>query len=74
VVRPDGEVVVAAGARAGLVTAAIDPGALHDAGRRIHHLEERRPGLYRSMGAPAPPPAEDGASNATHAPMGEDGA
>lgn len=46
VVRPDGEVVVSAGARAGLVTATIDPAALHEARRRFHHLKERRPDLY----------------------------
>lgn len=46
VVRPDGEVVVSAGARAGLVTADVDPGALHEARRRFHHLKERRPDLY----------------------------
>jgi predicted amidohydrolase len=46
VVRPDGEVVVSAGARAGLVAADIDAGALHDARRRFHHLKERRPDLY----------------------------
>lgn len=46
VVRPDGEVVVSAGARAGLVTAAIESAALHDARRRFHHLKERRPDLY----------------------------
>jgi nitrilase len=46
VVRPDGEVVVSAGARAGLVTAEVDAGALHEARRRFHHLKERRPDLY----------------------------
>jgi nitrilase len=51
VVRPDGEVVVSAGARAGLVTAAVDPGpALDAARRRFHHLKERRPSLYRQLG------------------------
>jgi predicted amidohydrolase len=55
VVRPDGEVVVSAGARAGLVTAGIDPGALHEARRRFHHLKERRPDLYRATGAAGVP-------------------
>lgn len=49
VVRPDGEVVVSAGARAGLVSAAIDAGALHEARRRFHHLKERRPDLYGTL-------------------------
>jgi predicted amidohydrolase len=46
VVRPDGEVVVSAGARAGLVTADVEAGVLREARRRFHHLEERRPDLY----------------------------
>jgi predicted amidohydrolase len=47
VVRPDGEVVVSVGARAGLAVVDIDPAAgLDRARRRFHHLKERRPDLY----------------------------
>ena len=49
VVRPDGEVVVSAGARAGLVTATIERRRLHEARRRFHHLKERRPDLYGTL-------------------------
>jgi nitrilase len=50
VVRPDGEVVVSLGARAGLVVADVDPaGGLDRARRRFHHLKERRPELYRQL-------------------------
>ncbi len=50
VVRPDGEIVAAAGARAGLAVADIEPGQGVDrARRRFHHLKERRPALYRQL-------------------------
>ncbi len=52
VVRPDGEIVAAAGARAGLAVADIEPGPGVDrARRRFHHLKERRPALYRQLDA-----------------------
>jgi nitrilase len=55
VVRPDGEVVAAAGGRAGLAVADIEAGpGLDRARRRFHHLKERRPALYGPLvGAPA---------------------
>jgi len=53
VVRPDGEVVAAVGARAGLVTVDLDVAAgIDHARRRFHHLEERRPDLYRQLEHP----------------------
>jgi predicted amidohydrolase len=53
VVRPDGEVVVSVGARAGLAVVDIDPSAgLDRARRRFHHLKERRPDLYCQLDGP----------------------
>lgn len=53
VVRPDGEVVAAVGARAGLATLDIDVAAgIDHARRRFHHLKERRPDLYGPLGTP----------------------
>jgi predicted amidohydrolase len=50
VVRPDGEIVAAAGARAGLAVAEIDlASGLDQARRRFHHLKERRPALYHQL-------------------------
>ena len=50
IVRPDGEVVAAVGARAGLAVADIDLGTgLDDARRRFHHLKERRPDRYHQL-------------------------
>ena len=51
VVRPDGEVVAAVGARAGLAAVDVDlAGGVARARRRFHHLEERRPDLYGRLG------------------------
>jgi predicted amidohydrolase len=59
VVRPDGEVVAAAGARAGLAVADIEVGPdLDRARRRFHHLKERRPALYGPLVGAPPPRAE----------------
>lgn len=53
VVRPDGEVVAAVGARAGLATLDIDVAAgIDHARRRFHHLKERRPDRYGPLGTP----------------------
>jgi predicted amidohydrolase len=50
IVRPDGEIVAAVGARAGLAVAEIDlGGGLDQARRRFHHLKERRPDRYRQL-------------------------
>jgi nitrilase len=50
VVRPDGEIVAAVGARAGLAVADVDlAGGLDRARRRFHHLKERRPDRYRQL-------------------------
>jgi predicted amidohydrolase len=58
VVRPDGEVVVSVGARAGLAVVDIDRSAgLDRARRRFHHLKERRPDLYCQLDRPAAPPS-----------------
>ena len=55
VVRPDGEVVVSVGARAGLAVVDIDPSAgLDRARRRFHHLKERRPDLYCQLDGSRP--------------------
>ena len=59
IVRPDGEIVAAVGARAGLAVADVDlAGGLDRARRRFHHLKERRPDRYHQLGpgAPAPEP------------------
>jgi nitrilase len=54
IVRPDGEIVAAVGARAGLAVADVDlAGGLDDARRHFHHLKERRPDRYRQLGAKA---------------------
>jgi len=56
IVRPDGEVVAAVGARAGLAVADVDiAGGLDDARRRFHHLKERRPDRYHQLGRRAAP-------------------
>jgi predicted amidohydrolase len=53
VVRPDGEVVAAVGARAGLATVDLDVAdGIDHARRRFHHLKERRPDLYCQLGVP----------------------
>jgi nitrilase len=53
VVRPDGEVVVSVGARAGLGVVDIDRSSgLDRARRRFHHLKERRPDLYCQLDGP----------------------
>jgi nitrilase len=50
IVRPDGEIVAAVGARAGVAVAEIDlAGGLDRARRRFHHLKERRPDRYRQL-------------------------
>lgn len=50
VVRPDGEVVAAVGARAGLAVVDIDVASgLDQARRRFHHLRERRPDRYAQL-------------------------
>jgi nitrilase len=50
VVRPDGEIVAAVGARAGLAVVDIDvAGGLDQARRRFHHLHERRPDRYAQL-------------------------
>jgi predicted amidohydrolase len=55
IVRPDGEIVAAMGARAGLAVAEIDlAGGLDQARRRFHHLKERRPDRYRQLALDSP--------------------
>ncbi len=59
VVRPDGEIVVSVGARAGLAVVDVDRSAgLDRARRRFHHLKERRPDLYCQLDGPPGPGAE----------------
>jgi predicted amidohydrolase len=55
VVRPDGEIVAAVGARAGLAIVDIEVTAgIDQARRRFHHLAERRPDRYAPMARTIP--------------------